>query len=99
MSTNIYFAISQSMIDRNGLPETHTSGVFNWELTSDSFYASVIADSMGKVLDYVKPYAKEPFAICKANVSNEDVALAFATCLNGDRAKFQVKILELTWIK
>jgi hypothetical protein len=98
MST-IYFAVTLSMIEKQGLSETETSGVFNWELNHNNFFASVVADSAGKVLDFVKPYAKETFAICKANVSDNDVANAFACALNGDTDDFQVKISEITWIK
>lgn len=96
---NIYFAITQALIDKQGMPETVESGVFSWDLNSNTFYASVVADSAGKVLDWVKPYAKVPFAICKAEVSSTDVANAFGACLNGDGQDFKVLVTEITWVK
>lgn len=96
---NIYFAVTQAMIDKQGMPETKKSNVFQWILNSNTLYAYVVADSTGKVLDWVKPYAKVPFAICKAEVTSTDVALAFAACLNGDGQDFKVLVTEMTWIK
>lgn len=102
----IYFAIEQCLIDRYGLSETETSGQYNWELNYDSFICDSVRSSAGDVLNAVKNLNEkypgtqtEPFAICKAEISDKEFAEVINGVLSGAPLTLNVKIVEMTWIK
>lgn len=106
-----YFAISQTMLDRQAMPELMESGTYSWSLTSGRFLAAILEISAGKVLDAIAHHnasypsqidkIKTPYAICKATASLEDLLKIIREKLicDGNIYTLNVTVSEITWIK
>ena len=97
---DFYFAITNSMIEKYGMPE-NIDGTYNWKLSNDFLYY-VLADSSGKLLDLINRYQKEywakvPFTICKGSIDNGDAIEVLRACMVGDSMRsLNVIVSEMT---
>lgn len=97
---NIYFAVSEEMIEKYGMPEQSESGHYSWTLNNDTFLWRDIRSSAGQIVDYYHGKNLRPYAICRAHLDDKIVAEALRASLVGDVIKnISVIITEITWIK
>jgi len=98
MPATIYFVVSEEMSAKNGMPEKEKAGTFGYVLKNGTFFNFYVAESAGKLFDVVREHTKDPFAICRAIVSDIDIAAAVTCAVTGDTYSFDVIVDEVTWI-
>ena len=87
----IYFAVSDVMLDKQGLSEKLKDKPFHWSLShgqgkyGESFLASYLAKSAGDIVNAMEEFKiNKPYTVCCAKVAESDLLEGLRASMVGD---------------
>jgi hypothetical protein len=88
---NIYFAVSDVMIEEQGMPTRfQDADTYNYTLSQgkseygETFLAHILGRSVGEVVDAVGGFVQKPYIVCRAEIDDGTLTKALRAALVGD---------------
>lgn len=106
---NIYFAVSDEMIEKQGMTArlSEVANTYHWTLShgksnyGETFLAAMLAISAGDILNAMRQFGvQNPYTICQARIEEKDLLEGMRAALVGDVIwEAHVIITELTRVQ